>query len=138
MTNPVLTACEIVANIFSKAKFNLTNILPLIRAELNTNQRSLVPGQDVFEHVLLTSPATTQVPYTNLSPPNPKRRRITPPKRKKALVRTTTKQKLKSTKQNETFLDFIPPDISPIGRFAHISPMKLRYGKKVQAGIWKA
>ena len=137
-SSPAVQVNENFELIYNGETLRGTNILQLIRAELNTYQRSLVPGQDVFEHVLLTSPATTQVPYTNLSPPNPKRRRITPPKRKKALVKTTTKQKLKSTKQNETFLDFIPTDISPIGRFAHISPMKLRYGKKVQAGTWKA
>lgn len=137
-SSPAVQVNENFELIYNGETLRGTNILQLIRAELNTNQRSLVPGQDVFEHVLLTSPATTQVPHANLSPVNPKKRRRTSAKGKKALVKTTTKKKLRRSKLNETSLEFIPPEISPIARLAHISPMRLRYGKKVQAGVWKA
>lgn len=113
-----------------------THILQLIKAELNTNQRTLVPGQDVFEHVLLTSPASRSFPDSvyvtpEKKPPRKKRRRSA------ARPKNSTPRKSPEKSPTASYLirtrapKFVPRIVSPI------SPMRTRRNAKIQESRWK-
>ena len=117
-----------------------THILQLIRGELNTNQRALIPGQDVFEHILLTSPAATAIPDFNFVTPD----RKSPHKRKRSesslVPRQSTPRKSKKRKSSEkspraSFLARTrPPNFVPIV----LSPVRTRkQHAQIQENRWK-
>ena len=111
-----------------------THILQLIQAELRTNQRVLVPGQDVFEHALLTSPASTCAPDSGLSlapAPNPRKRRLSVTPIKGSRRKPAEKPPHASFLARTLPLKFIPNKLSPI---------KIRSARqrlKVKGHAWK-
>ena len=92
-----------------------TNILQLIRAEVaaNQGQRSLLPGQDLFYHTLLTTPSSSSsVPQPNVnwvvspSPTFSKRKRASPStsKSRKRLKSTLLSKSIRRTSDSPTKL----------------------------------
>ena len=93
-----------------------TNILQLIRAEVaaNQGQRSLLPGQDLFYHTLLTAPSSSShVPESNVnwvvspSPTFSKRKRPSPStsKSRKRLKSTLLSKPIRRTSDSPTKLN---------------------------------
>ena len=117
-----------------------THILQLIQAELRTNQRVLVPGQDVFEHALLTSPASTCAPDSGLSlapAPNPRKRRLSVTPLKGSRRKPAEKPPHASFLARTLPLKFVPRQISPIrARKKSNSPIRTR-SKRVKENAWK-
>ena len=117
-----------------------THILQLIHAELRTNQRELVPGQDVFEHALLTSPASTCAPDSGLSlapAPNPRKRRLSVTPIKGSRRKPAEKPPHASFLARTLPLKFVPKNISPIrARKKSSSPIRTR-SKRVKENAWK-
>ena len=117
-----------------------THILQLIHAELRTNQRELVPGQDVFEHALLTSPASTCAPDSGLSlapAPNPRKRRLSVTPIKGSRRKPAEKPPHASFLARTLPLKFVPKNISPIrARKKSSSPIRTR-SKRVKENAWR-
>ena len=115
-----------------------THILQLIHAELRTNQRKLVPGQDVFEHALLTSPASTCAPDSGFSlAPNPRKRRLSVTPIKGSRRKPTEKSPHASFLARTLPLKFVPKNISPIrARKKSSSPIRTR-SKRVKENAWR-
>ena len=117
-----------------------THILQLIQAELRTNQRVLVPGQDVFEHALLTSPASTCAPDSGLSlapAPNPRKRRLSVTPLKGSRRKPAEKSPHASFLARTLPLKFVPRQISPIkARKKSNSPIRTR-SKRVKENAWR-
>ena len=117
-----------------------THILQLIQAELRTNQRVLVPGQDVFEHALLTSPASTCAPDSGLSlapAPNPRKGRLSVTPLKGSRRKPAEKPPHASFLARTLPLKFVPRQISPIkARKKSNSPIRTR-SKRVKENAWK-
>ena len=117
-----------------------THILQLIQAELRTNQRVLVPGQDVFEHALLTSSASTCAPDSGLSlapAPNPRKRRLSVTPLKGSRRKPAEKPPHASFLARTLPLKFVPRQISPIkARKKSNSPIRTR-SKRVKENAWK-
>ena len=79
-----------------------THILQLIRAEVDTNQRILVPGHDVFQHILLTSPASSSEPDFGFVTPvckTPKKKR----RRSSSASKRSTPKKSPEKSPRESF-----------------------------------
>ena len=112
-----------------------THILQLIQAELRTNQRVLVPGQDVFEHALLTSPASTCAPDPDLilTPPRKptRRKRLSVTPLKGSRKRPPEKSPHASFLARTLPLKFIPNKLSPI------QTRSARKRLKVKENAWK-
>ena len=117
-----------------------THILQLIQAELRTNHRVLVPRQDVFEHALLTSPASTCAPDSGLSlapAPNPRKRRLSVTPIKGSRRKPAEKPPHASFLARTLPLKFIPKNISPIkARKLSSNPIRTR-SKRVKENGWK-
>ena len=125
--SPALQVNENLELVYNGETSRGTNIIQLIRGEVDTNQqRTLLPGQDLFYHVLLTSPPSSSSnsngSYVIAPEPIVSKRRHTPSPSKRK------RQKVTNLLHRPTF---IPSKYSPI---------KLRSTKKhaaIKESRWK-
>ena len=111
-----------------------THILQLIRAEVDTNQRILVPGHDVFQHILLTSPASSSEPDFGFVTPV----RKTPKKKRRRSSSAPKRSTPKKSPEKSPRASFLARTRVPKFEPALFSLIKTRSGHaKVQETRWK-